>query len=44
MVFNTRDFWIFRLCSSSGILKNTVFGKLDLFSSLGVVFLPSWVR
>jgi hypothetical protein len=44
MVLNTRNFWIFELCSSSGILKNTVLGKPDLFSSSGEDSLSYWVR
>jgi hypothetical protein len=38
MVYNTRDYYDFGLCTSSGILKNTkntTFPKLDLFPSLG---------
>jgi hypothetical protein len=35
MVYNTRDSWVFGLCPSSGILKNTTFRKLDLFPSAG---------
>jgi hypothetical protein len=31
MVNNTQDYWVFGLCPSSGILKNTTFRKLDLF-------------
>jgi hypothetical protein len=38
MVYNIRDYWVFRLCPSSDILetlKNTTFRKLDLFPSSG---------
>jgi hypothetical protein len=30
-----RDYWIFLVCPSSGIVKNTAFRKLDLFPSSG---------
>jgi hypothetical protein len=33
MACNARDYWIFGLCATSGILKNTTFRKLDLFPS-----------
>jgi hypothetical protein len=32
-----RDFWVFGLCPSSGILKNTTFRKQDLFPCSGEV-------
>lgn len=32
---NSQDCWVFGLCLSSGILKNTMFWKLDLFLPLG---------
>jgi hypothetical protein len=32
-VYNTHDYWVFGLCPSSGILTNTMFGKLNLFLS-----------
>jgi hypothetical protein len=35
MVCDTRNDWVFILCPSSGILKNTTFRKLDLFPSSG---------
>jgi hypothetical protein len=35
MVYATRDYWVFGLCPSSGILKNTTFRKLGLFPSSG---------
>jgi hypothetical protein len=35
MVYNTRGYWVFGLCSLSGILKITAFRKLDLFPSSG---------
>jgi hypothetical protein len=38
MVHDTRNYWVFGLCPSSGILKkldNTAFWKLDLFPSSG---------
>jgi hypothetical protein len=38
MVYDTRNYWVFGLCPSSGILKtleNTAFRKLDLFPSSG---------
>jgi hypothetical protein len=35
MVYNTQDYWVFGLCPSSGILKNTTFQKLHLFLSSG---------
>jgi hypothetical protein len=31
MVYNTRNYWVFGLCPSSGILKNTMFHKLICF-------------
>jgi hypothetical protein len=31
----TSDYWVLGLCSSSGILKNKTFRKLDLFPSSG---------
>jgi hypothetical protein len=34
MVYNTRDYWVFGLHPSCGILKNTTFRKLNLFPSL----------
>jgi hypothetical protein len=30
-VYNTQNYSVFGFCPSSGILKNTVFWKLDLF-------------
>jgi hypothetical protein len=33
--YNTQDNWVFGLFPSSGILKNAVFLKLDLFPSSG---------
>jgi hypothetical protein len=36
MVYNIRDCWVFGSCPSSGILKNTMFRKLDLFPFSGV--------
>jgi hypothetical protein len=30
-----QNYWVFGLCPSSGILKNTTFWKLDLFLSPG---------
>jgi hypothetical protein len=33
MVSNTRNYGVFGLCPSSGILKNTTFRQLDLFPS-----------
>jgi hypothetical protein len=35
MVYNTQNYWVFGLFSSSGILENTTFRKLDLFLSSG---------
>jgi hypothetical protein len=35
MVYNTQDYWVFGLCPSFGILKNTKFWKVDLFQSSG---------
>jgi hypothetical protein len=35
MVNNTQNYWVFGLCPSSGILKNTTFRKLDLFPYSG---------
>jgi hypothetical protein len=35
MVYTTRDCWVFGICPSSGMLKNTTFRKLGLFPSLG---------
>jgi hypothetical protein len=35
MVYNMRDYWVFGLRPSSGILKNTTFRELDLFPSSG---------
>jgi hypothetical protein len=33
VVYNTLNYRIFGLCTSSGVLKNTVFWKLNLFPS-----------
>jgi hypothetical protein len=35
VVHNIRDYWVFGICPSSGIIKNTTFRKLNLFSSSG---------
>jgi hypothetical protein len=35
MVYDTRDYWAFGIRSSSGILRNTTFRKLDLFPCSG---------
>jgi hypothetical protein len=35
MVYNSRGYWVFGLYPSSGIRKNTMFRKLDLFPSTG---------
>jgi hypothetical protein len=35
MVYNTRNYWGFGVCPSSGIVKNTPFRKLDLLPSSG---------
>jgi hypothetical protein len=35
VVNDTRNYWDFGFCPSSGILKNTSFRKLDLFPSSG---------
>jgi hypothetical protein len=35
MVYTTWDYWVPGLSPSSGILKNTMFRKLDLFPSSG---------
>jgi hypothetical protein len=35
MKHNTRDYWVFGLCTSSDILKKTMFRKLYLFPSSG---------
>jgi hypothetical protein len=35
MVHNTRNYWVFGLCPSPGILKNRTFRKPDLFPSSG---------
>jgi hypothetical protein len=45
MVYNTQNYWVFGLWPSSGILENTTFRKLDLFSSSGEGgrHLLSWV-
>jgi hypothetical protein len=40
MVYKTQDYWVFGLCPSPGILKNTTFQKLDLFPSSGDVWKP----
>lgn len=31
----TRDYWVFGLCTLSGILRSTIFWKLDLFPTSG---------
>jgi hypothetical protein len=33
MVYNTQNYWRFRFCLSSGILKSAAFQKLDAFPS-----------
>jgi hypothetical protein len=33
MVCNTPDYWVFGLCPTSGILKDTTIQKLDLFQT-----------
>jgi hypothetical protein len=38
MVHNTRVYYAFGLCPSSGVLKYTAFRKLDLFPSSGEGF------
>jgi hypothetical protein len=43
-VGNTRDYWVLVLCPSSGILKNIMFRKLDLFPSSGETVCCTWER
>jgi hypothetical protein len=40
MTYKTQDYWVFGLCPMSGIQKNTIFRKLDLFPSLGEDLVP----
>jgi hypothetical protein len=35
VVCKARDYQVFELCPSSGILNNSIFWRLDLFPSLG---------
>jgi hypothetical protein len=34
-IINPQDYWVFGLCPSSGVLKNTTFRKLDVFPTSG---------
>jgi hypothetical protein len=35
MAYNTRSYWVYALCPSSGVIANTTFRKLDIFPSSG---------
>jgi hypothetical protein len=35
MAYNIQNYWVFGLFTSSGILENTTFRKLNLFPSSG---------
>jgi hypothetical protein len=35
IVYNNRNYWLFGLCPSSGIVKNTTSRKLDVFPPSG---------